>query len=97
MDVTSGDVEDFFRRRRLTCDRIDIRRDVKETPGGLIGKVDVIVAFKRLQDREEAIRMMAAEKLKGVNVILTREEVGSCSGPGPNETTGNAPAIGHSA
>ena len=90
MSVTTGDVETFFRLRRLTCDRIDIRRDVKETSGGLVGRVDVIVAFNRLPDFEQALSL-ASGKLKGVEVSLRKEYSVE------NEVTQNSPAIGNSA
>ena len=84
-------MEEFLLRRRLTSDRIDIRREVKETSGGLVGKVHIVVAFKRHQDCEEAMKL-TAEKLKGVEVSLRREEADAES----SEVTGKSLAVGNS-
>ena len=78
--------------RRLTSDRIDIRRDVEETSGGLVGKVDVVVAFKRRQDREEAMKMSSI-KLKGADISLRREE----SDVKSNEVTGYSSSVENTA
>jgi hypothetical protein len=50
----------------------------------LVGRVVVVVAFKRQEDCEEALKI--SNKLKGVDVTLRREVVSAV------ETTGNSDA-----
>merc|ERR1719193_2745051 len=77
IDVTAADVEEFFRLRQLRCERIDVQRDVEETAGGLVGRVVVVVTFKRHEDCEEALKI--SNKLKGVDVTLRREVVSAAN------------------
>ena len=73
VDVTTKDVEDYFRKRQLPCERIDIRREMEDTASGLVGKVNVVVTFKGQDDCSEALKM--TDELKGSKVVMRREGV----------------------